>query len=135
MLKHSYGSIVKSLVAMQNRRPKKKTINDQKMTADGKPINFLTTLSTIDPNELKTKSCLETTEKYDIERFLNPITREETFNELFKEVELVNKLTEKFRSNFFDARGNFLRAKYDAQSEIKMDRAQYNEYIQWVSEN
>ena len=83
MLKHSYGSIIKSLVAMQTRRAKKKAAKEA--ATDGK-VTFLTTLSTIDPNALRTKSCLEATDKYEIERFLNPITREETFNMLFEEV-------------------------------------------------
>ena len=132
MLKHSYGSIVKSLVAMQNRRSTKK--DNKVAAAEGKPVNFLTTISTADPNALKTKSCLENTDKYGIERFLNPITREETFNELFAEVETINEQTEALRANFYDDRGQFLRAKYDSQSEVKLDRAKFNEYKLWVSE-
>ena len=87
MLKHSYGSIIKSLVAMQTRRAKKKAAKEAgaQPKTDGK-MTFLTTLSSIDPNDLRTKSCLEAADKYEIERFLNPVTREETFNMLFDEV-------------------------------------------------
>ena len=106
MLKHSYGSIIKSLVGMQNRRSKKKAAKEAaaaKETAeestdsgaggggctgrgDGK-VTFLTTLSTMDTCQgLPTKSCLELKDKYDIDRFVNPLTREETFKALFDEV-------------------------------------------------
>lgn len=92
MLKHSYASIIKSLVAIQTRRGKKKSAKEvQKKVADatGGKVTFLTTLSTCNPNELRTKSCLENTDKYDLENFLNPGTRDETFQMLFDEVRKV----------------------------------------------
>lgn len=135
MLKHSYGSIIKSLVAMQDgRRAKKKAAAAQaaaqRPTGDGK-VTFLTTLSTCDPADLRTKSCLEAADKYDIERFLNPSTREETFQMLFDEVDELNKRFEKVRV-FYDARGRFLRDKYEEQEESKLDRIQFNEYKLWI---
>ncbi|KAJ6217166.1 hypothetical protein RDWZM_008323 [Blomia tropicalis] len=132
MLKHSYGSIIKSLVAMQNRRSKKKAAREAQQKVGEEKVNFLTTLSTCDPAELKTKSCLEMADKYDIERFINPTTREETFNELFEEIEDLNKKTEKLRSNFYDARGHFQRDKYEGQSEVKLNRAEFNEFHLWT---
>lgn len=97
MLKHSYASIIKSLVAIQTRRGKKKSAKEvpasqRKQVADavgGGKVTFLTTLSTCNPNELRTKSVLENTDKYDIENFLNPGTRDETFQMLFDEVSVV----------------------------------------------
>ena len=72
---------------MQTRRAKKKAAKEAgaQPKTDGK-VTFLTTLSSIDPNDLRTKSCLEAADKYEIDRFLNPVTREETFNMLFDEV-------------------------------------------------
>lgn len=74
------------LMMLHNRRAKRskdtKTIPPM---VDGK-ITFLTTLSTCDPKVLRTKSCLEASDKYDIENFLNPGTRDITFQLLFEEV-------------------------------------------------
>lgn len=113
------------------RRAKKKAAKEAaQRPADGK-VTFLTTLSTCDPNELRTKSCLEAADKYDIERFLNPLTREETFQQLFDEVDDLNKSFEKIRT-FYDARGRFQRDKYEEQEEIKLDRIQFNEYKLWI---
>ncbi len=100
MLKHSYGSIIKSLVAMQNRRSKKKAAKEAAAAAaaggeaksgrggECKPT-FLTTVSTMDACKLASPSCLVMKDKYDIERFVNPLTREETFQLLFDEVRLL----------------------------------------------
>ena len=143
MLKHSYGSIIKSLVAMQNRRSKKKAAKEAAEaeaaaatagagTGDGK-MTFLTTLSTMDCKNLPTKSCLELKDKYDIDRFLNPVSRDETFKALFDEIDDLNQRTEPLRANFYDAKGNFLRDKYDAQAEVKVNRTLFNEYKVWVS--
>ena len=91
MLKHSYGSIIKSLVAMQNRRAKKKAAKEAAAAqaeggAGGGKMTFLTTLSTMDQKDLPTKSCLELADKYEIDRFINPVTRDDTFKLLFEEV-------------------------------------------------
>ena len=89
MLKHSYGSIIKSLVAMQNRRSKKKAAKEAAAAKEAEghgKMTFLTTLSTMDQKDMPTKSCLELTDKYDIDRFINPVSREETFPLLFEEV-------------------------------------------------
>lgn len=79
-------SLPDQLMMLQNRRAKKrkdaKTVPNK---VDGK-VTFLTTLSTCDPKELRTKSCLEASDKYDIENFLNPGTRDLTFQMLFDEV-------------------------------------------------
>lgn len=132
MLKHSYGSIIKSLVAMQNRRSKKKAARETAQKAAEGKVNFLTTLSTCNTSELKSPSCLEATDKYDMDRFLNPVTREETFNSLFEEVEYLNKHVDKLRSTCYDARGHFLRDKYEAQADLKIDRTHFNEILIWA---
>ncbi|KAJ6216513.1 hypothetical protein RDWZM_007670 [Blomia tropicalis] len=129
-LKHSYGSIIKSLCAIQNRRTKKK-IQREMQKREGK-LSFLATLSTCDVADLKSRSCLEQSEKYDIERFINPMTREETFNALFDEIEEVRKCTEHLRINFFDPRGRFLRDKYDEQEEYRLNRSKFNEIRLWI---
>ena len=69
MLKHSYGSIIKSLVGMQNRRSKKKAAKEavaaqaENGNGAGAKVTFLTTLSTLDQKDLPTKSCLELADK------------------------------------------------------------------------
>ena len=45
----------------------------------------------------------------------------------------MNKVTQPLRSNFYDVKGNFLRDKYEAQTEVKVNRTQFNEYKVWVS--
>lgn len=44
----------------------------------------------------------------------------------------MNKRTEHLRTNFYDRRGNFLRAKYD-QSDYHLDRKKFNHLKLWVS--
>lgn len=73
------------LMTLQNRRARKKDAKTIPPMVNGK-ITFLTTLSTCDPKVLRTKSCLEASDKYDIENFLNPGTRDVTFQLLFDEV-------------------------------------------------
>ena len=88
ILNRSIESIIKTLEGMQSRRAKEKATKETAaapIKTDGK-MPFPTTLSTIDPKDLHTKSCVEVADKYDIERFLNPVTREETFDMLFEEV-------------------------------------------------
>ena len=53
--------------------------------------NFLTTLSTMDPKQKEemsesSSSSSSNNDKFNIENFLNPITRENTFQMLFNEV-------------------------------------------------
>ena len=117
---------------MQNRRSKKKAARETAQKAAEGKVNFLTTLSTCNTSELKSPSCLEATDKYDMDRFLNPVTREETFNSLFEEVEYLNKHVDKLRSTCYDARGHFLRDKYEAQADLKIDRTHFNEILIWV---
>ena len=130
----SYGSIIKSLVAMYTKRSKKGEPAKPPPTVDGK-VNFLTPLTSADGEVTEERSCLACADKYDIERFINPTTREEAFQELFAEVETVNKKTEKLRTKFYDKKGYFLKEKYDAQSEVKVTRNQLNHYWLWVSVN
>lgn len=78
------------MMMLQNRRAKRR--KDTKAIppmVDGK-ITFLTTLSQCDPKQLRTKSCLEASDKYDIENFLNPGTRDLTFQLLFEEVSVLS---------------------------------------------
>lgn len=81
-------SIFNQLMVLQSRRAKKrKDVKTIPNKVDGK-VTFLTTLSTCDPKELRTKSCLEASDKYDIENFLNPGTRDLTFQMLFDEARI-----------------------------------------------
>ena len=131
MLHMSYGSIIKSLVAMYTKRNKKGQAKAPP-TVDGK-ANFLTPVSGNAENVPEEKSCMEWEDKYDMERFISPSTREEAFQSLFAEVDSLNKRTEKLRTKFYDKKGYFLKEKYDAQSEVKVSRKQLNEYWTWVS--
>lgn len=132
MLHLSYGSIIKSLVGMYTKRNKKGEPVKPPPTVDGK-VNFLTPLT--DDEVVAERSCLEWSDKYDMERFINPTTREEAFQALFSEVETLNKKTDKLRTKFFDKRGYFLKEKYDDQSEVKVTRKQLNQYWLWVSDS
>lgn len=49
-------------------------------------MNFLTTMSTMDTNAMPVKTCMVLTDKYNMDHFINPVTREETFQQLFDEV-------------------------------------------------
>lgn len=135
-LRISYGSVIKSLITENTRRTKKKcaTLNMKK------EVNFLTQMSEIDSSEkvaLLTKATelenASSSEKFTLERFINPITRENTFQMLFEEVESLNRQTETFREQFFDSRGMFLKEQYDSQNEIVMKRKKLNELWKWVS--
>ena len=135
MLRLSYGSIIQSLVALYAHREKKDKQQQEEETViiPAKKVNFLTTIHNVNESEMLLKAtCLQSANKYDMERFINPITREETFNMLFDEVKLLNGKTEKLRNRFFDSRGFFLREKYDQQEEITVHRKQLNEYWLWV---
>lgn len=85
----------------------------------------------VDSDAVPVKSCLNTADKYNMDLFINPVTRDETFQMLFDEVEELNKKTEKLRV-FFDQRGNFCRDKYE-ESNYRIDRKLFNEYRAWVS--
>ena len=131
MLQTSYGSIIKSLVAMYTKRTKKGEVKPPP-TVDGK-VNFLTFPN--DENVPDEPSCLEWADKYDMERFINPATREAAFKALFAEVNKLNKKTEKLRTKFYDKKGYFLKEKYEAQNELKVSRKQLNEWWLWVSDS
>lgn len=125
-LKHSYGSIIKSLMMLQGRRLKKKAKAKQEKTS------FLTTISTMDMKVAPQNSCLVMEDKYAMELFLNPVTREDTFKQLFDEVDELNGKTEQLRTKCFDQRGNFMKEKFD-KVRLKIERKEFNEYRLWVS--
>ncbi|KAJ6224979.1 hypothetical protein RDWZM_003524 [Blomia tropicalis] len=129
----SYGSIIKSLVAGYNRRSKKKGA----IPPTAKEVNLLTTIDQIDPQQMEVirakATCLEYADKYDLERFINPVTRDTTFAMLFQECDMLNKKTAKLREQFYNAHGGFLREKYDSQNEVKVTRKHLNEYWIWVN--
>lgn len=129
MLRMSYGSIIKSLVAMYTKRAKKGQPAQLPPTVDGK-VNFLTPV--MEDSVAQERSCLEWADKYDMERFINPANREEAFQMLFAEVDLLLKKTEKLRTRFYDKEGYFDKEKYDGQQEIKVTRKQLNEFWLWV---
>lgn len=86
-LKYSYGSIVTSLVHLHNKRMKAKLPKDQKKLPHQQQINFMTTRSEVSvKTAAQMEDCLESIDKYDMERFINPVTREDTFKMLFEEV-------------------------------------------------
>ena len=136
MLRSSYGSIITSLVAMYTKRGKRGQKAQLPPTVDGK-ANLLTP---INPNadadgglqEEEQGSILKNADKYNIENFINPATRQAAFDGLFAEVELLNRKTEKFRTAFFDKKGYFLQEKYDGQKEMKLSRKKLNHFWLWV---
>lgn len=72
---------------MHNRRlTKNKVAKNQKRTPQ--QINFMTTRSEVSAKTAEQmEECLEGgVDKYDIERFINPVTRDKTFKMLFDEV-------------------------------------------------
>lgn len=83
---------------MQNKRLLKKKLAKQQQQqmalADGKKVNFLVTLSTMDPKQKEemasgggtNESSSMNSDKFNMENFLNPMTRENTFQMLFNEV-------------------------------------------------
>jgi len=97
---------------------------------DGK-VNFLTSLSEVSKSQLP-DTCLVSEDKYDLSLFVNPVTRRQTFQLLFDEVGTLNAKTEKLRAGFYDVKGCFLRDKYEAQDEIRVQRKQLNEYCLWT---
>ena len=137
-LRHSYGSIIKSLVQIHNRRAKKKKAATHETYGSGfnkdsvQKVNFLTTIDDISPDQAaEMQSCLENADKYDMERFINPVTREDTFKKLFAECEKLNTETQPWRTAFFDAAGNFLSDKFRSQSECTLDRTRFNRLKLW----
>ena len=72
---------------MHNRRSKKKLAKQAKDNQPPAKVNFMTTVSDITPKQAEALEVkLEEVDKFDLERFTNPITREETFKLLFDEV-------------------------------------------------
>ena len=121
------------MVAGYNRRSKKKGA----IPPTAKEVNLLTTIDQIDPQQMEVirakATCLEYADKYDLERFINPVTRDTTFAMLFQECDMLNKKTAKLREQFYNAHGGFLREKYDSQNEVKVTRKHLNEYWIWVN--
>ena len=75
---------------MHNHRMKKKGPKDQKKPPK-QPVNFMTTRSEVSAKTAaQMKDCLEEVDKYDMERFISPVTRDETFKMLFDEVSCVS---------------------------------------------
>lgn len=132
MLRSSYGSIITSLVAMYTKRGKRGHQAQLPPTVDGK-ANLLTPVNAAAGADVQAEnSILDDADKYNIENFINPATRETAFNALFAEVELLNRKTDKFRSAFFDKKGYFLLEKYEAQKEVKLSRKKLNHFWLWV---
>lgn len=143
-LKHSYGSIIKSLVHMHNRRMKKKKA-EAKPSSNGKdgkeepkeaqPITLMTTLSEISKQQARQmemeNSCLSQVDKYDVERFINPVTREDTFKALFAECAQLSDQTVTLRTKFFDAKANFLPDEYRRHPALHLTRKRFNHYRLW----
>lgn len=66
---------------------KAKLPKDQKKLPHQQQINFMTTRSEVSvKTAAQMEDCLESIDKYDMERFINPVTREDTFKMLFEEV-------------------------------------------------
>jgi len=81
-------------------------------------VNLLTPLTNIPPEQAaQMRECVQRAEKYDLERFINPTTREETFRLLFTECDKLWHDTEHLRTVFFDSHGNFLSHKYHYQTQ------------------
>ena len=134
MLRSSYGSIITSLVAMYTKRGKRGQKAQLPPTVDGK-ANLLTPINAAAGADglQEEASILNDADKYNIDNFINPATRQASFDALFAEVELLNRKTEKFRTAFFDKKGYFLLEKYEAQKEMKLSRKKLNHFWLWVS--
>ncbi|XP_017493227.1 PREDICTED: glutamic acid-rich protein-like, partial [Rhagoletis zephyria] len=132
MLRSSYGSIITSLVAMYTKRGKRGQKAQLPPTVDGK-ANLLTPINAAAGADglQEEASILNDADKYNIDNFINPATRQASFDALFAEVELLNRKTEKFRTAFFDKKGYFLLEKYEAQKEMKLSRKKLNHFWLW----
>ncbi|KAI2802978.1 hypothetical protein BLOT_007101 [Blomia tropicalis] len=132
-LRSSYGSILKSLVNQMNSRREKKKARKKDTSDKAKDINFMTTKSELNAGETKKlENESANLDRYDMERFTNPVSRDDAFNTLFTECDDLTRRTEVFRTEFFDERTNFLVEKYDAQNKAdKMDRKRFNHYKLW----
>ena len=73
---------------MNNRRAKKKMAKEGKSKSDEPvKVTFMTTLADISPKQAEQlEETVEEVAKYDLETFINPVTREESFKMLFQEV-------------------------------------------------
>lgn len=76
---------------MHSRRAKKKLAKEANSKGGQEvppKVNFMTGLADITPKQAEQLEAeqLEDSDKYDLERFINPMTREDTFKGLFEEV-------------------------------------------------
>ena len=111
--------------------------NKHQQQEDGpKQITLMTTLSEISKQQAKhmemDESCLSShVDKYDMERFINPVTREKTFKQLFDECDLLNEQSKTLRTMFFDAKANFLPDEYQRQPQNQITRKRFNQFKLW----
>lgn len=148
ILKDSYRCIVASLINLSKRKTStttatgKKTMNMMTTMSEMKMSHVVPDETTAAANlgtEIKVKKTLGSLEglpalpideRLTNERFINPETRDEAFENLFKEVDTLNKDISKLKE-FYDQDGCFLYEEYNA-SNYKIDRVTFDLFRQKV---
>ena len=136
-LRHSYGSIIRSLVNMQRRRDKKKTALGSVPTAladslDAQVPEGGTLVQSNTVTDICNRITINYEEKYSMEKFMDCTTRNDVFEQLFREVNEINSAFLPLKK-FYDVEGYFQVAQYRQQAEFVLTRAQYTDCIKVVS--
>ena len=138
-LRHSYGSIIRSLANLQNRRAKKAQYQahplapvpviaaDEDQQAPDGSGSLTTTIE-----DICERITVDYAERYNLDRFLDSTSRDGVFGELFREVNEINTALAPFKT-FFDGEGYFQPTIYKAQDEFVLTRAQYGNCLKVVS--
>jgi len=134
-LRHSYGSIIRSLVNLQHRRTKTAlppvTTNpgDAEVQApDGGTTGPAPTIE-----DICERVSVDYNTKYNLDRFLDSGSRQNVFQELFREVNEINVAMAHFKT-FFNSEGYFQSRAYLEQDEFKLSRTQYTDCLKVVSQ-
>ena len=135
-LRHSYGSIIRSLINMQHRRTKTAlspvTTNPEDVDLQAPDGGTTGPIPTIE--DICERVTVDYNTKYNLDRFLDSGSRNEMFQELFREVNEINAAMVRFKT-FFNNEGYFQLANYKAQDEFQLSRAQYTDCLKVVSCN
>lgn len=94
MLKQSYGSIINSLIKLQGRRRSENPEKKEEEAKADKPSADTAATTTAEGNDgegmvMPQTSCIVNKDKYDMDLFVNPQTRDDTFQLLFAEVSVL----------------------------------------------
>ncbi|OTF75950.1 hypothetical protein BLA29_008307 [Euroglyphus maynei] len=123
----SYQEIVQSLISIQKNNRRHKSSNSTRMmmtmVADGESK----------PPPLAPKELMKTESSHQpisLEPFMNPATRNDSFNQLFQRVDRIRSETEQFRS-YFTPDGTLQREQYNMN---KITFVQYNRWHEQIQE-